>query len=165
MEIVLLSLYLLSAMLLHELGHLAAAQLCRVQATELSLGLGPRLWEKRLGGVVYRLRLLPLGSFVRLRGAELRARPVHQQLFIHLGGVVANGVGLALARGSAFGWMNLLLIVANLLPLYQHDGWKCGLVLVRRLLRRESRPVEWVYTLSGGVASIVLLQWLAQALL
>ena len=165
MEILLLLLYLLPAMLLHELGHLTAARACGVRASELSLGLGPRLVGTRLCGVTFSLRLLPLGSFVRLNGMELRSRPRREQLLIHSGGVVANALGFALAYGTPFGWMNLLLVVANILPLYQHDGWKCGLVIVRSLLKRESRPVEWVYTLSGGVASVALVQLLARALL
>jgi len=164
-EIVLLLLYLLPAMLLHELGHFAAARACGVRASEVSVGLGPRLFGAKLGGVAWNMRALPLGSFVRLSGEELRARPARQQLLIHSGGVAANALGLALAYGTPFGWMNLLLLVSNLLPLYQHDGWKCGLVLVRSLVRRESRPVEWVYTLSGGVASVVLVQCILRALL
>jgi len=43
-----------------------------------------------------------------------------------------------------------------LLPLYQHDGWKCGVVLLRALLQRSSRPVEQAFTFSGGFVSVVL---------
>lgn len=165
MELILLFLYLLPAMLLHEAGHLVAARLCRVRASELSLGLGPRLGGFGLGGVTFSLRAVPFGSFVRLSGTDLSARPLGQQLFVHLGGVVANALVFAATYGTPFGWANLLLAAANLLPLYQHDGWKCGRALIRWVLRFESRPVEWVYTLSGGVASVVIVHWLAQVVL
>ena len=158
MEIVFLILNIYPVMLLHELGHLGAARACGVQATELSLGIGPNLFERSLGGVTYRLRAFPLVSFVRLRSEGLMSKPASQQLMIHLGGVAANLAAAALAYGTSFGWLNLLLGLGNLLPLYQQDGWKCGLVLVRSLLRRRSRPVEWAYTLSGGVVSVVLVR-------
>jgi len=45
------------------------------------------------------------------------------------------------------------------LPLYQHDGWKCGLVIVRILLNRKSQPAEWAFTFSGGFVSFVV-AWL-----
>ncbi len=60
-----------AAMFIHELGHLLAARLCRVRASELGLGWGPRLFAFRLGGVEYRLHALPIGAYVRLDMAEL----------------------------------------------------------------------------------------------
>ena len=152
-------------MLLHELGHLAAARACGVQATELSLGVGPSLFSRRLGGVSYRLRAVPLVSFVRLRSDGLASKPAPQQLLIHLGGVAANLTAAALTHGTTFGWMNLLLGLGNLLPLYQHDGWKCGLVLMRALLGRTTRPMEQTFTVSGGFLSLVLVLALARLVL
>lgn len=143
-------------MLIHELGHLLAARSVGVAASELSIGFGRVLVQRRLKGVRLSLRLLPLGSFVRLNGAELKSRPTHQQLLVHVGGIAANLLFFALSYGTIFGWANLLLAVSNMLPIYQHDGWKCGLVLVRKFLRRESRPVEWVYTLSGGIFTLIV---------
>ena len=152
------------ALILHELGHLLAATICRVTATELSLGVGPRLAGFKLGAVSYNLRLLPLGSFVRLNGHELRSRSVLQQLTVHLGGIAVNLVAFLIAPGTIFGWLNLLVAIANLLPIYHHDGWKCGVVVMRALLQRQSRPVEWTFTLSGGVISLLLLHALLHAI-
>ena len=75
MLILTLVIYLALALIVHELGHLVAARRCNVRASELSLGLGPRLLGFRLGGVRFSLRVLPLGSFVRLDGTALRDRP------------------------------------------------------------------------------------------
>lgn len=147
------------AMVIHELGHLTAARCCRVRASEFGFGVGRRLFKLPLGGIAFSWRLFPLGSFVMLDGTELRERSVPAQLFVHLGGVLFNLIAGVLAYGTVPGWINLLLAAGNLLPLYQHDGWKCGVVIMRALLRRKSQPAEWVFTFSGGFVSL-LIAWL-----
>ncbi|HZE69396.1 MAG TPA: site-2 protease family protein [Pyrinomonadaceae bacterium] len=143
-------------MLLHELGHLIAARSCNVAASELGLGLGRRLCGFRVKSIAFSLRLVPLGSFVRLDGTALKQLSVEKQLFVHLAGVAVNlALGLA-TYGTMLGWINLLVAGGNVLPLYQHDGWKCGVVLMRALLRRQSRSVEWAFTFSGGFVSVVI---------
>ena len=144
------------AMIIHELGHLVAARSCKVPASELGLGFGPKLFSFQLGGIRFSLRALPLGSFVRLNGTALRERGIKQQLFVHLGGIVFNLIAGLATYGTVFGWVNLLIAAGNLLPFYQHDGWKCGLVIMRALLRRKSQPVEWAFTFSGGFVSLVI---------
>ena len=144
------------AMIVHELGHLVAARLCRVAASELGLGIGPRLMGFRLGGIRFNVCAIPIGSFVMLDGTALKQRSVRAQLFVHLGGILFNLVlGLA-AYGTMFGWLNLLLAAGNILPLYQHDGWKCGVVIMRALMQRKSQPAERVFTFSGGFVSLVI---------
>lgn len=144
------------AMMVHELGHLLAARSCSVPASELGLGMGPRVAGFRLGGIRFNLRAIPVASFVMLDGAVLKEKSVHAQLLVHLGGVIFNIVAGWLTYGTTFGWVNLLLAAGNILPLYQHDGWKCGVVLLRALLRRKSEPVERVFTFSGGFVSLVI---------
>ncbi|HYE14552.1 MAG TPA: hypothetical protein VD968_08950, partial [Pyrinomonadaceae bacterium] len=63
--------------------------------------------------------------------------------------------------GSWFSLMNLLLAATNLLPLYQQDGWKCGMVMLRALLERRSALVEWTFTVVGGAASLAVMTLLA----
>ena len=144
------------AMLIHELGHLTAARICRVPASEIGLGLGPKLCSFRIRHLTLSLRLFPVASFLRLDGASLKQRAVPQQLFVHVGGVAVNLLVGMMTFGTIFGWVNLLLAAVNVLPLYQHDGWKCGVVIMRALLGKTSQPVEWVFTFSGGFASLVL---------
>ena len=144
------------AMIVHELGHLLAARSCRVSASELGLGLGPRLVGFKLGSIRFSLRAIPVGSFVMLDGAALKERSVRAQLFVHLAGIIFNIVAGFLTYGTVFGWMNLLLAAGNLLPLYQHDGWKCGVVIMRALLQRKSQPAERAFTFSGGFVSLVI---------
>jgi membrane-associated protease RseP (regulator of RpoE activity) len=144
------------AMIAHELGHLAAARRYGVRVSELGLGLGPKLFGFHLRGVTFSLRAVPLASFLRIDGTALEARAVHQQLLVHLGGIISNLILGFLTYGSVFGWVNLLLAVSNLFPLYKHDGWKCGVVLMRALIGRKSQPVERAFTFSGGFASLAL---------
>ena len=144
------------AMIIHELGHLLAARSCRVSASELGLGMGPRLFGFRLGTIGLTFRAFPVGSFVMLDGAALKERSVRAQLLVHLGGVIFNVVAGLVTYGTMFGWFNLLLAAGNILPLYQHDGWKCGVVIMRALLQRKSEPAERAFTYSGGFISLVI---------
>ena len=145
------------AMLIHELGHLVAARLCCVPATELGLGWGRRLCGFRLGEVEYKLHLLPIGAYVRLDMKVLAQRTLSQQAFILLAGIIVNLLAAVLTGGTSFSLMNLLLAATNLLPLYQQDGWKCGMVMLRAILRRKSALVEWTFTIAGSLLSLALL--------
>ena len=49
--------------LVHELGHFAAAKLSGVRVTELSIFVGPALLQKQVGDTVYSLRLIPFGGY------------------------------------------------------------------------------------------------------
>jgi membrane-associated protease RseP (regulator of RpoE activity) len=144
------------AMMVHELGHLLAARSCHVRASELGLGMGPRLFGFRLGSIRFNLRAIPFGSFVMLDGTALKQKSVRAQLLVHLGGVIFNVVAGFLTYGTTFGWLNFLLAAGNILPLYQHDGWKCGVAIMRALLRRKSEQAERAFTFSGGFVSLLI---------
>ena len=141
------------AMLIHELGHLAAARVCRVPATELGMGWGRKLFGFRLGGVEYKLHALPIGAYVRIDMAELQRRPLSQQVTVLLAGIMVNLAAALLTQGTWFGLLNYFLAATNLLPLYQQDGWKCGMVMLRALLSRRSSLVEWTFTVAGTLIS------------
>jgi Zn-dependent protease len=56
-----------------------------------------------------------------------------------------------------FGAFNLALAIGNLIPLYQLDGWKSGIVICRRMFGRPSPLVEWILTLGGGAIALSML--------
>ena len=147
----------LIALLIHELGHLVAARVCRVPATEFGLGWGRKLFGFHFGGVEYKLHALPVGAYVRLNMVELQQRSLSRQVLVLLAGIIVNLVAAALTLGTPFGTVNLLLAATNLLPLYQQDGWKCGMVMLRALLRRKSAFVEWTFTIAGSSLSLALI--------
>ena len=145
------------ALVLHELGHFLAARACRVRVTQAGLGWGPKLFGFCVKGVDYQLHLLPLGAYIRMDMSSLQKRALSQQLFVLLAGIAVNLILAALAWGTFFGTLNLVLGIANLLPLYQQDGWKSGMVFFRRVFKRTSPLVEWSFTLSPGVAGLILM--------
>lgn len=151
----------LAALLIHELGHLAAARVCRVPVMEFGMGWGRRLIGFSFGGVEYKLHALPIGAYVRLDMAELQRRSLSRQVLVLLAGIIVNLIAAALSAGTPFGTVNLLLAATNLLPLYQQDGWKCGMVMLRALLRRKSAVVEWTFTIAGSSLSLALIAFQA----
>lgn len=76
----------------HEAGHLLAAKWAGIPVAGFSVGLGPKLWTRRRGGVEYSLRALPLGGFVApaLDEEEFRTVPLGRRLVYFLGGPAAN---------------------------------------------------------------------------
>jgi membrane-associated protease RseP (regulator of RpoE activity) len=144
------------ALVLHELGHFLAARACRVPVIQAGFGWGPRLFGFRVKEVDYQLHALPIGAYIRMDMAALQKRPVLQQLFVLLAGVTMNFILSGIAWGTFFGTFNLVLAVANVFPLYQQDGWKCGMVIWRRVFRRPSPLVEWSFTLSAGVVGLLV---------
>lgn len=150
------------ALVAHELGHLLAARLCKTSAIEAGLGWGPKLLNVRFRGIEYHLRLLPLGAYVKLDMAGLQKRPLGQQVVVLSAGIAANLILGVVAWGTFFGTLNLVLAIGNLLPFYQQDGWKIGMVIFRRGFKRTSPLVEWTFTISGGVMGLVMV---SQALL
>lgn len=53
---------------IHELGHLAAARFSGMRVERFSVGFGPVLWSRRRGDTEWCLSALPLGGYVRIAG-------------------------------------------------------------------------------------------------
>lgn len=60
---------------LHELGHYAAARRQGVAVDSFSVGMGPVLWRRRVGGTEWRLSLLPIGGYVQIDGMTPEEAP------------------------------------------------------------------------------------------
>ena len=54
----------------HELGHFVAAKLCGVRVNEVSIGMGPLIWQKEKGETQYSLRALPIGGYCAMEGED-----------------------------------------------------------------------------------------------
>jgi membrane-associated protease RseP (regulator of RpoE activity) len=138
------------ALVLHELGHYVAARLCGVPIKQAGFGWGPKLFGVRVSDVDCQLRMLPVGAYIQMDMVALQTRPLLQQLFVLGAGVGMNLTLCILTWGSLFGALNLALAIGNIVPFYQLDGWKSGMVICRRMFGRPSPLVEWVLTLGGG---------------
>jgi len=147
----------LAALLVHELGHCVAAFGCNVTVSEFGFGWGRKLCSLRIRGVDFIIRVLPVGAYIRLNLDELQERPVDQQVTVLLAGIIANLVAGVVTGGTHFSLMNYLLAATNILPLYQQDGWKCGLVILRGSMRRKSPLIDWTFTIVGSALSLALI--------
>jgi Zn-dependent protease len=148
---------LLVSLALHEFGHFLAARLCKIPVRQAGLGWGPKLLGVRVNEVDCNLRLLPLGAYIQMDMIVLQSRPLLQQLFVLGAGIAVNLALAALTWGTIFGALNLALAIGNILPVYQHDGWKGGMVICRRIFGGPSPMVEWTFTLAGGLLGLAVL--------
>ena len=57
---------------IHELGHFLTARACGVAINEFAIGMGPKIFSRKSNknGIVYSLRLLPIGGFVSMVGED-----------------------------------------------------------------------------------------------
>ena len=147
----------IAALVLHELGHFVAARACGVPVKQAGLGWGPKLFGVRVSAVDCQLRALPVGAYIQIDMVVLQTRPLVQQLFVLSAGVGMNLLLCALTWGSLFSSLNLALAIGNIVPFYQLDGWKSGVVICRSLFGRPSPLVEWVLTLGGGAIALAVL--------
>ena len=144
------------ALVLHELGHYVAARLCGVPIKQAGFGWGPKLFGIRVSDVDCQLRMLPVGAYIQMDMVALQTRPLLQQLFVLGAGIGMNLTLCVLTWGSVFGALNLALAIGNIVPFYQLDGWKSGMVICRRMFGRPSPLVEWVFTLGGGAIALAV---------
>ena len=56
--------------LVHELGHFAAAKLSGVQVNEFSMFMGPAIWQKQVGETLYSVRTIPIGGYCAMEGED-----------------------------------------------------------------------------------------------
>jgi regulator of sigma E protease len=145
-----------AAMVLHELGHYFAARICGVAVKGVGLGWGPRWGGLRVSDVDCQLRMLPVGAYIQMDMGALQARPLFQQLFVLSAGVGMNLALCVLTWGTLFGALNLALAIGNIVPFYQLDGWKSGMVICRRIFGGPNPLVEWTLTLAGGAIVLAI---------
>jgi len=100
----------------HEFGHLLAARMSGVQVHEFSFGMGPVLFSSRKDGMVWSIRTVPIGGFVRLAGMgeeqdeekvlpgrSFQERSPWERLMILAGGSVSN-IALAILFTAILLW-------------------------------------------------------------
>ncbi len=60
----------LMVILVHEFGHFAVAKMVGIKVNEFSIGMGPKLIQKKKGETEYTLRALPIGGYVKMEGED-----------------------------------------------------------------------------------------------
>jgi len=51
---------------IHELGHFVAAKALGMVIDTFSIGFGPAIWKKKIGGVLFKIGIFPIGGYVAL---------------------------------------------------------------------------------------------------
>lgn len=98
MDILIFVVALSILVLVHELGHFLAAIKTGTKVEEFGLGLPPRIFGKKIRGVVFSLNWLPIGGFCKLYGEEGDGKGTRafnnknpwQKGLVVIGGVVMN---------------------------------------------------------------------------
>nr|WP_294678181.1 RIP metalloprotease RseP [uncultured Blautia sp.] len=98
MKIVIAIIIFSGIILFHELGHFLLAKLNRIEVTEFSLGMGPRLISTVKNGTRYSLKLLPLGGSCAMAGEDaddespgsFNAAPVWGRITVVAAGPIFN---------------------------------------------------------------------------
>ncbi|HOU75885.1 MAG TPA: M50 family metallopeptidase [Candidatus Dojkabacteria bacterium] len=86
--------------LVHELGHFVSALLLKIKVEEFAIGFGPSIVERVYKDIKFKLKLLPLGGYVKIYGQEgeekgkdsYSQRPVWQRMLVITAGVFMNFV-------------------------------------------------------------------------
>ena len=66
--------------LVHEIGHFIVACFMGIDVEAFSIGWGKALWSRKIGGVEYRIGVLPIGGYCRMRGeTEFREALTNQK--------------------------------------------------------------------------------------
>ena len=78
MSIILAIIILGIIIFLHELGHFMTAKYYKMPVLEFAIGMGPKLFTKRIGETDYSIRMLPLGGFVNIAGMQPEENPENE---------------------------------------------------------------------------------------
>lgn len=62
--------------LIHEGGHFFFAKRAGILCYEFSIGMGPLIYQKKIGETYYSLRAIPIGGYVSMAGEEIESNPL-----------------------------------------------------------------------------------------
>lgn len=103
---------------IHEFGHFIAAKKFGVYCSEFSIGMGPKIFGKKIGETEYQLRLLPIGGYVAMAGeADQEDNELFQNVPLErtLKGIKTWKKVIVMLAGV---FMNFVLALIILLSLY-----------------------------------------------
>ncbi len=63
---------------MHELGHYAVARACGMRVIKFSVGFGPALFRRKIGGTLFQFAAIPFGGYVQIEGlGPQEPQPAH----------------------------------------------------------------------------------------
>ena len=136
--------------LLHELGHLLVAKLCKCNVEEFSIGFGKEIFKIKIKDTVYKITPWLLGGYCKLQDELTCSESKYaftnlrysKKVSISLAGIFVNiltgligiFIGYLLLNYSLvyFGELSIVLGITNLLPIPALDGSYIFLVLLEK---------------------------------
>jgi regulator of sigma E protease len=156
--------------LVHETGHFLAARAMGVAVEAFSIGMGPVLLHKTLGGTDYRLSLVPLGGYCAMKGEKNGERSfdrdsftgVHplRRIFIAVAGPCSN-VAFAFAAFTVIALVgytyysadNTIILADEVYPEIYSEARAAGLKTGDRILAIDGVPTPTFFDLSRAIST------------
>lgn len=136
----------------HEFGHFLCARAVGVDVEVFSLGFGPRIFGVVIGGTDYRISIVPLGGYVKLRGDQpgdadphprsYVSKTIGQKFLVRAGGVIANLVFAVIVFPITFG-VGVEMEAPQLGRVVPGGpGWRAGLRPGDEVVSISGRPIH-----------------------
>ena len=138
MSIILAIIILGIIIFLHELGHFMTAKYYKMPVMEFAIGMGPKIFTKKIGETDYSIRMLPLGGFVNIAGMQpeenpeneipggFYTKPAFSRFVVLIAGVMMNFLTALMA---IFILISINIGIMNLLPIPALDGGRLIFVI------------------------------------
>jgi len=143
--------------ILHELGHLIVAKLCKCKVEVFSIGFWKKIIGKQIGSTYYQIALLPFGGYCKLKDETNNSKSKYAftnlkyryKLAISSAGCIVNILTgmIALGIGNLFlvewlvytGLFSILMGLTNLLPIAQcvDGGYIVWMPLYEKILGKK----------------------------
>ncbi|MGE0207325.1 MAG: RIP metalloprotease [Candidatus Babeliales bacterium] len=97
----------------HEFGHFIFCKLFKIATPTFSIGMGPKIFSKKIGQTNFTLSALPLGGYVEIQGQgenqdeagntySFTQKPYYQKMLVIAGGIVFNVLFAYVAISSLY---------------------------------------------------------------
>ncbi len=133
--------------IVHEAGHFFAAKKSGVYVEEFGLGMGKKLFGKKIGETEFTLNLIPFGGFVKMLGEEANSKDprsfsqvrLWQRMMITLAGIFMNFVFSIISLSVLFsiGTTPILISEADL-----NDAQEAGLATFEKDIDGKIKLIE-----------------------
>ena len=139
--------------ILHEMGHLLAAKKFGIGVEVFSLGMGKRLFGRKIGETDYRISLIPFGGYIKMAGEdpgevsgkdnELPSKPVGQRFWVMASGAFTNYIFAFILFSIIFmiGVPTLSNEIGQILKGYPAE--KAGMKVGDQILSIDDKKVEY----------------------
>jgi regulator of sigma E protease len=149
-----------TVVIIHELGHFAAAKLLKIRVEAFAVGFGPRLFGFHKGDTDYKVCAIPLGGYVKMAGEnpgedltggveEFLSRPKWQRFLVAVMGPLMNVLLAVFLLTGVFyhkfeepAWLNEPVVVGIIET--DSPGEKAGIQPGDRILAvNDKRDLSW----------------------